>query len=125
MNELWSNSFSKAGLSLDEETAARLSRYLDLLIEANAKMNLTRITDRAQAELLHVADALTLLPHLPAKPIKLVDIGSGGGVPGLVLAIARADVAILLVESTKKKASFLGYCSEQLGLSNVTVSEQR
>jgi 16S rRNA (guanine527-N7)-methyltransferase len=125
MNELWSNSFAKAGLSLDAEAEARLSRYLDLLIEANNKMNLTRITDRAQAELLHVADALTLLPHLPSKGCRLVDIGSGGGVPGLPLAIARPDVAVFLVESTKKKASFLAYCAEQLGLMNVTVSELR
>ena len=54
-------------------------------------MNLTRITDRAAAEVQHVGDALTLLPHLPPGDILLADVGSGGGVPGIPLAVARPD----------------------------------
>jgi 16S rRNA (guanine527-N7)-methyltransferase len=72
-----------------------------------------------------VADALTLLPYLPPGPHRLVDVGSGGGVPGLPLAIARADATVLLVESTKKKAAFLTEAAAALGLANVSVSEWR
>jgi 16S rRNA (guanine527-N7)-methyltransferase len=125
MNQLWTDIAARAELALSDAQQAALSRYLDLLIEANQVMNLTRITDRAQAELLHIADALTLLPSLPKSPIKLADLGSGGGVPGIPLAIARPDVNVLLVESTRKKASFLQKTVEQLELHNVTVSGER
>ncbi len=112
-------------MPLTLEQHDRLSRYLDLLIDANQTMNLTAITDRAQAELLHVADALTLLPFLPAGPHRLADVGSGGGVPGIPLAIARPDAHVLLIESTKKKAAFLRKAVEALELANVEVSDDR
>jgi 16S rRNA (guanine527-N7)-methyltransferase len=125
MVPLWNDVAARANLTLTDEQHARLSQYLDLLLAANARMNLTRITDRAAAETQHVADALTLLPHLPAGAHRLVDVGSGGGVPGLPLAIARPDAAVLLVESTKKKAAFLKEAAARLGLANVSVSEWR
>lgn len=125
MNPLWTDFAAAAGLQLSESQLAAFSQYLDLLEQANQTMNLTRITDRAQAELLHVADALTLLKFLPRQPHKLADLGSGGGVPGIPLAIARPDVQILLVESTRKKANFLRATAETLGLKNVEVSDQR
>ena len=125
MNPLWTDIAARAELPLSDAQHALLSRYLDLLIEANQTMNLTRITDRAQAELLHIADSLTVLPFLPKTPHALADLGSGGGVPGIPLAIARPDVRVLLVESTKKKAAFLRKAAEQLGLANVQVSDAR
>jgi len=88
-------------------------------------MNLTRITDRAAAEVQHVGDSLTVLPFLPAGPFRLADVGSGGGVPGIPLAIARPDATVLLIESTKKKAAFLKQTIEALGLANASVSEWR
>jgi 16S rRNA (guanine527-N7)-methyltransferase len=125
MNDLWIQLASSANLILSESQHALLHRYLDLLLEANQTMNLTRITDRAEAEVLHIADALTLLPYLPREPHRLVDIGSGGGVPGIPLAIVRPDVQVLLVESTQKKAAFLQRTAVALGLSNLQVSSQR
>ncbi|MGD1277724.1 MAG: 16S rRNA (guanine(527)-N(7))-methyltransferase RsmG [Tepidisphaeraceae bacterium] len=112
-------------MRLDESQHAKLSRYLDLLLAANAKMNLTRITDRAEAQRLHVADSLTLLPFLPAGEHRLVDVGSGGGVPGIVLAIARPDAKVVLLEATKKKADFLRRAAAELQLDNVTVDARR
>jgi len=124
-NDLWTSLAARANVTLTDAQHAQLSRYLDLLFEANARMNLTRITDRAQAELQHVADALTLLPHLPPDAHRLADVGSGGGVPGIPLAIARPDATVMLIESTKKKAAFLKSAVESLGLTNVSVSEWR
>jgi len=121
MNPLWNQIAARAGVTLDEHQSARISRYLDLLMEANATMNLTRITDRAQAEVQHVGDSLTVLEHLPKGAHRLADVGSGGGVPGIVLAIARADAQVTLIESTKKKAAFLLRTAEALELTNVTV----
>lgn len=125
MNTLWNEIVARAGLALSEQQHAQLSRYLDLLLAANQRINLTRITDRAAAEVQHVGDALTLLPHLPAGPFRLVDVGSGGGVPGIPLAIARPGAAVMLVESTKKKASFLRETIKAIGLAGVSVSEWR
>lgn len=124
-NELWQSLAQKAGLTLDPAQVSQLDSYLDLLLAANQRMNLTRITERAQAEILHVGDALTLLPHLPPGPHKLADVGCGGGVPGIVLAIARPDARIILIESTRKKADFLREATTSLNLSNVTVESAR
>ena len=110
MNDLWNQLAARANLALTPEQHAVLNRYLDLLLEANRTMNLTRITDRAAAELQHVGDALTVLPFLPPTPHRLADVGTGGGVPGVPLAIARPDARVVLIEATKKKAAFLQRC---------------
>ena len=68
---------------------------------------------------------MTLLPFLPKEPHRLADVGSGGGVPGLVLAIVRPDVQVLLIEATKKKADFLASAAKELNLVNVTVDPRR
>jgi len=125
VNELWNTLAGRAGISLSQEQHAQLSRYLDLLLEANVRMNLTRITDRSAAELQHVGDALTALPLLPAGPLKLADVGTGGGVPGIPLAMVRPDAQVVLIESTRKKATFLREAVGALGLSNVTVLDVR
>ena len=124
-NELWNMLTQKAGMTLDHSQVAQINAYLDLLLAANQRMNLTRITDRAEAEILHVADALTVLPHLPAGGHRLADVGSGGGVPGMVLAIVRPDVQVLLIESTRKKADFLLAAAGELKLTNVMVEPKR
>ncbi len=125
MNPLWTDLARRASIELSAAQQQQLSRYLDLLLEANARMNLTRITDRAAAELQHVGDALTVLPHLPGGAIRVADVGSGGGVPGIPLAVARPDATVLLIESTKKKANFLKQAIDALELRNVSVSEWR
>src|SRR5688500_14610379 len=125
MTPLWNDLAARAGLTLTDDQHAQLSRYLDLLLEANQRMNLTRITDRAAAEVQHVGDALTLLPLLPPGNIRVADVGTGGGVPGIPLAIARPDARAVLIESTKKKAAFLASAVAALGLGNVEVSDLR
>ena len=125
MSSLWIDLAARASLPLSQQQVALLNRYLDLLLQANARMNLTRITDRAQAEVQHVGDSLTLLPFIPIGPLRIADIGSGGGVPGIPLAIARPEAHFTLVESTKKKAAFLRQAVEQMGLTNILISDQR
>jgi len=122
MNPLWND---LASGNLTEAQDAALSRYLDLLVAANEQMNLTRITDRAAAQIGHVGDSLTLLPFLPEGPIRLADVGSGGGVPGIPLAIARPDASFTLIESTAKKAKFLTQAAQSLGLANVKIRAER
>ncbi len=125
MHTLWTELASRAQANLSDAQHGLLSRYLDLLLAANLRMNLTRITDRTAAEVQHVGDALTLLPPLPSGPFRLADVGSGGGVPGIPLAIARPDATVMLIESTKKKAAFLREAVDALGLTNVSISQWR
>src|SRR4051812_38060441 len=122
---LWSELAARAGVTLDDAQLSQLDAYIDALLAANQQMNLTRIDTRAAAEVGHVGDALTLLPHLPRERHRLADVGSGGGIPGIPLAIVRPDVQVLLIESTQKKATFLAQAARQLGLTNVTVSSKR
>ena len=85
----------------------RLRRYLDELYRWNQRINLTSIP-REDAESRHLAEARRLLVHAaPAPGARVVDIGSGGGVPGLVMAILRPDLRVTLIESDRRKAGFL------------------
>ncbi len=93
----------------------------------NERVNLTAITDPAEAWTRHILDALTLVPLMAdlAEGSAVLDVGSGGGVPGIPMAIARPDLAFTLVEATQKKAAFLTAVSAALGLTNVTVLAER
>ena len=105
---------------------SRLSRYLDLLAKWNRVYNLTAIRERSQMQLLHVEDALAVLPWLPAASrLRVLDVGSGGGIPGIPLAIARPDWQVVLLDANGKKASFLTQAAIDLGLDNVQVVAAR
>jgi 16S rRNA (guanine527-N7)-methyltransferase len=85
----------------------RLLRYLDELYRWNQRINLTSIP-REEAESRHLAEARRLLVQAaPAPGARVVDIGAGGGVPGLVMAILRPDLRVTLIESDRRKAGFL------------------
>lgn len=115
------------GASVSAATLAQLGDYLARLLAMNEQMNLTAIKDAESAWERHVLDALTLLPLLADVPAgaRLADIGSGGGIPGLVLAIARPDLRVTLIEATQKKAAFLSAVSAAMGLANVSVRAER
>jgi 16S rRNA (guanine527-N7)-methyltransferase len=105
---------------------SKLSAYLDLLAKWNRVYNLTAIRDRSRMQALHVDDALAVLPWLPAMPgMRLLDVGSGGGVPGIPLAIARPDASVVLLDSNSKKAAFLTQAAIELRLANVRTVASR
>jgi 16S rRNA (guanine527-N7)-methyltransferase len=105
---------------LDPRQQQRLSEYLELLLESTKLFNLTAIRDRAEAWERHVLESLRLLRHL-GDGKTLIDVGSGGGLPGIVLAIARPDLAVTLLEATEKKARFLEQTGVTLQLENLSV----
>ena len=122
------------GLEFEDGDLERLSDFLDLLYDANARMNLTAIRDRDEAWHRHVLDGLTLVPWIAAAHEKaaarggspsLIDVGSGGGLPGLVLACVQPSLPITLVEATGKKARFLEEAAKRLGLDRVEVLAER
>jgi 16S rRNA (guanine527-N7)-methyltransferase len=118
---------TEIGVTLDEAVIARLGDYLARLLAMNEQMNLTAIKDPIEAWDKHVLDALTLVPLLAdlGAGARLADIGSGGGIPGIPLAIARPDLQVTLVEATQKKATFLVAVAAALGLTNVSVRAER
>ncbi|MCG8512017.1 MAG: 16S rRNA (guanine(527)-N(7))-methyltransferase RsmG [Rhodospirillales bacterium] len=102
-----------------------LSRYLDLLLDA--KMNLTAIRERDAAWRRLIVDSLTLAAGLEELPsgTKLIDIGSGGGLPGLPVAVVIPQLRVTLLEATGKKARFLEEAAGALQLANVRVVAER
>lgn len=113
--------------TLSTEARALLQRYLDRLLETNRSFNLTAITDPGEAWDKHILDSLTLLPDLRelAAGSSIVDVGSGGGLPALPLAIALPTLQFTLLEATGKKARFLEQTASELGLQNVSVVSDR
>lgn len=111
------------GVTLDDAAITRLGDYLARLLAMNERVNLTRITDPTEVWTRHALDALGLVPHLADLPAgaRVLDVGSGGGVPGIPVAIARPDLRMTLLEATEKKAAFLRAVSGALGLSQVDV----
>ena len=86
----------------------RAAVYAGLLLEANRRLNLTRVTDPDEVARLHLLDALAALPLVDAAAVSRQSTwGSGGGVPGIPLALARPDIQWVLVDSVRKKAEVL------------------
>lgn len=114
------------GIAFDPGDLERLGAYLGLLLEANTRFNLTAITDPAEAWMKHVFDSLTLLPYLDAAGAReVIDVGSGGGLPGIPLAVAAPGARFVLLETTGKKAAFLQEAAGTLELANVQVVCER
>lgn len=113
-------------LKLDAALAEPLLAYLAELVKWNSAYNLTAVRDPAEMVTRHLLDSLALLPHLAAIPSSpMLDVGSGAGLPGLVLAIARPDWRIDVLDSNGKKARFLRHAQRSLHLDNVQVFESR
>ena len=111
------------GLSLSDDQTEKNLNYLRLLLETNQEYNLTSITDTKEATIKHLVDSLSIHDLLEGDII--ADIGSGGGTPGIPLAIAFPKKQFLLIESKQKKAAFLVEAVNQLKLKNVRVINKR
>ncbi len=111
------------GIALDNPTAEKLLAYLDLLYKWNRAYNLTAIRDEKEAIPLQLLDSLSILPFIGDGP--LLDIGSGGGLPGIPIAICRPEQPITLLDSNGKKTRFLNQARLELGLENVQVVNER
>ena len=114
---------TELGLDLPDAVQHKLLAFRDLLLKWNKTYNLTALRDPEQAISHHLLDSLAILPHVGAGP--LLDVGSGGGLPGIPLAIARPGLSVGMVDTVQKKASFLQQASIELGLKNVTVHHAR
>lgn len=114
------------GVELDNGKLEQLAAFVRLLLEANARFNLTSVREPEEVWSRHVLDSLSLVPWLELPTgASLVDVGSGGGLPGLVLAIVRPDLSFTLVDATGKKVRHLSQCAQALGLTHVQALQGR
>jgi len=111
------------GVKLPEGGEARLLRFVELLLKWNEAFNLTAVRDPEEMLTKHVLDSLSILPFVTATPVQ--DVGSGAGLPGIPLAVARPDLAFTLLDSNGKKTRFMTQAVAELGLRNVDVVQAR
>ncbi len=111
--------------AIDSRVEAALERYLALLLQWNERINLTAVREPSAIIEKHFVDSLALLPHLSPGAKTMIDVGSGPGFPGAVIALVRPSLAVTLVESNHKKAAFLSMLRRELPLPNVTVVAER
>ena len=107
-------------LAIDERQRTQIADYLALLAKWNKTYNLTAIREPSRMVTHHALDSLAVLPRLPSGPsLRVLDVGSGGGLPGIPIAIARPDWRVVMVDPNHKKAAFLTQAAIELGLANV------
>lgn len=122
--EQLSRGLAALGLDLPAAAQEKLLAFAALLGKWNKVYNLTALRDEEQVISHHLLDSLAVLPHL-GNAKRLADIGSGGGLPGIPLAIVRPDLQVALVESNQKKSAFQQQAKIELGLANVSVQCER
>ncbi|WP_379544079.1 16S rRNA (guanine(527)-N(7))-methyltransferase RsmG [Psychrobacter sp. R86515] len=108
---------NELGLPLSETQQRTLLLYLDQLLLWNKAYNLTAITDPEEALIKHVIDCLSIITHLPAG--SLLDIGTGAGLPAVIIAICQPERQCTALDSNQKKIRFIKQISSELGLSNM------
>ena len=116
------------GLDPEHLPLDKLSEFLQALLTVNEHCNLTAVRDAESAWMRHIFDSLTLVPRLAACDLsgeRWVDVGTGGGLPAMVLAIVFPDRPLHMIEATGKKCRFLADTANSLGLENVTVHPLR
>ena len=114
-----SQGLAELGIDLDAATQQKLLDYLALLEKWNKVHNLTAVRDPSDMVTLHLLDSLSVLPHI--KSGRLLDVGSGAGLPGIPLSIVRPDLQVTVMDSSHKKASFMRQVKATLGIPNLEV----
>jgi 16S rRNA (guanine527-N7)-methyltransferase len=115
---------AEMGLDVSPAQREQLMDYLGLMFKWNSVYNLTSLRDPMQMVTHHLLDSLAAVPAF-SQAHNVLDVGSGGGLPGIVLAIVRPDMKVSMIDTVHKKTAFLTQVKAELGLANVTVYTMR
>ena len=121
--QLLASGLQQMGIDLPAAAQEKLLAYVALLYKWNKTYSLTALREQDKAVSHHLLDSLAILPYVPAGP--LLDVGSGGGTPGIPLAIACPEMPVTLLDSNTKKTAFLQQAAIELGLKNISVHAGR
>ena len=125
-NEEFIKELEKLNIILTNDQLNQLEKYYELLIEWNEKINLTRITEKKDVYLKHFYDSITLIKAIDLKQeLKVCDLGTGAGFPGIVLKIVFPNLDITLVDALNKRIEFLKLVIRELNLQNITAIHER
>jgi 16S rRNA (guanine527-N7)-methyltransferase len=124
-SQIFIQAAKEIGVHLGDREMLLFTKYFDILRLWNSKMNLVSVRDDAEILLKHFLDALTPVPFLPQREIRILDIGTGPGLPGIPMKIAVDAWRLSLVESSRKRSSFLKEAVRKLALSQVSVIHDR
>lgn len=123
MSALFANGLNQMGLVLSDEAQEKCLQYIALLEKWNKVFNLTAIREVEKMVVLHLLDSLSVLPYIQSG--NLLDVGSGGGIPGIILAIAKPELKVTTIDTVQKKAIFMRQVKGELNLSNLEVIHGR
>jgi len=125
--QILADGLTALGLDLPQETQQKLLDYLALLAKWNKVHNLTAVRDPEEMVTLHLLDSLAVLPHLFVSSLakgegkRLLDVGSGAGLPAIPIALARPQLKVTALDSSHKKTTFLRQVKAELGLANLDI----
>ena len=124
--EQFKEELKNLNIELTKQQEMQLEKYYELLIEENKKTNLTRITEKEEVYLKHFYDSLTITKVIDlTQNLRLIDIGTGAGFPGLVLKIVFPNLNITLLDSLNKRIDFLNKVIKELNLTNIKTVNSR
>ncbi len=120
-HEAWGRWADLLGLDIDAAAAERLDGYEELLVERAVPLGMIGRADRKQLRERHIVDSLRAASLLGSPPLRVVDLGSGAGLPGVPLAVVRPDLTFCLAELRRRRVAFVELVVDSLRLTNVTV----
>ncbi len=124
LSSLLDDGLAAMALPLAATTRGKLLAYVALLAKWNQVYNLTAIREPARMIAAHILDSLSVVPHLPVTGT-LLDVGSGGGLPGIPIALALPELHVTMLDSVQKKTTFVRQAIGELGLTNAEVINER
>ena len=120
------NNLKDLNIIIDDDKLTKLDIYYNYLIEYNKHTNLTAITDKKDVYLKHFYDSLTIVKSIDLSTVNtLIDVGTGAGFPGMVLAIMYPNIKVTLLDSNNKRINFLNELRDKLGITNVETIHER